>query len=200
MRFSTNVCRFIPDAALIIPTSTRATTTVTTTTRPPSLLDFDCHFETPCDPWINDRNNRLNWTIITASEGRELSTYAPDTDHTSSADDGSYLTILNATTTVNSSYISPRLNETKCLEFWYYMSGSQVGRLSIVRNEYSSATTSTISTSSTIWSRDSGENQNWQFAQMGYTSYSPRTFTFRVQQYVGSFVPFNVCIKKVSFF
>lgn len=180
VRFSTNVCRFIPDQALLFSTTGRPTTTVTTTTRPPSLLDFDCHFETPCDQWQNARNNLLNWTIVTVPEAAAISTYAPSADHTlPNTDQGSFLTVLNVTTgSINSFYLSPRLNETKCLEFWYYMYGSQVGTLRVSQSQYSG---NTITSNRTLWSRNSGETQNWRFAQIGTLVYSPSTFTFRIE-------------------
>lgn len=121
LRYSTDACNFIPEAALI---ETTTTTRATTTTRPP-LADFDCDFEEQCS-WYNLGTNRFNWTI-TRAENVEPSSLGPTIDHTSGSPQGSYLLApSNLSTYTTTSFISQYFNGTKCLEFWYYAYGTNV--------------------------------------------------------------------------
>ena len=191
MRYSQGVCNFIPSEALLYSTTTLAPTTVSITTQPPSLLEIDCHFEEPC-VWTNARGNRFNWTVLTAEEAENISNYSPDYDHTTLTNQGSFLTTLDPALYATSYYLSPYVNGTKCLEFWYYLYGPQVGTLRISRSvTYSSGSIS----NGTLWNRTSSDDQNWKFAQISYTVTGRDKFLYRIEHVISGF-SFNVCHKK----
>lgn len=118
-------CNFLPEEAETNSRTTNFRTTVTRTTQA-SILEFDCDFERECS-WGNLNDNSYNWTVLKASDAFS-NVNAPRIDRTTLSGDGSYLTITANPTAPYAlgSYSSPKLNGTKCLEFWYYMYGPEV--------------------------------------------------------------------------
>jgi hypothetical protein len=117
-------CQFTPQIAA--PSTTTTTKTPPTTTPQPSIRYLDCDFESTCN-WKNDaKNAKVNWVIRKADS--QLSSFSPSSDHTLGTSQGSYLT-LDKQTFISKSisgYESPRMNQTKCLEFWYFNYGTAV--------------------------------------------------------------------------
>lgn len=155
---------------------TTTTTRTTTTTTLPTILELDCDFEGPC-AWSNGPSNKAtNWTVIRGLNMNEQ--YSINTDHTSGSPLGSYLT-LETRSYFNKStvdFISPAMNKTKCVEFWYYMFGPEVGTLSMYRK------TSTSTVSSKIWSSKSSFSSQWQLAQASINYILPETkYTARIE-------------------
>ena len=121
-----SVCSTIPLAAGPADYTTRTTSTTTRTT-PSSYGEFDCDFESPC-PWRNSlTNNYFNWTIQKALTSSSF-IFSPQKDHTLDSELGSFAGVLssNYTRYAKSALISPLMNGTRCVEFWYYMYGSEV--------------------------------------------------------------------------
>jgi hypothetical protein len=106
--------------------STAAPTTSFTTQA--SIPGLDCDFSTPCF-WNNLGNNNFNWTIIAAIDSPELFN-GPSQDHNGGSINGGFYLIADTRfVRANKSigrYESPPMNRTKCVEFWYYMYGSEV--------------------------------------------------------------------------
>lgn len=102
-----------------------STSTTPLTITLPSIHDYDCDFERNC-LWKNT-GKTLNWTVIRASDANKLYN-GPDIDHSTQSGDGSYLAILDkpASGASIAYYSSPNMNGTKCLEFFYYIYGSEV--------------------------------------------------------------------------
>jgi hypothetical protein len=52
----------------------------------------------------------------------------PSVDHTLNSDSGSFATVIitNFSSYSTSSFASPLMNGTKCIEFWHYMYGAEV--------------------------------------------------------------------------
>lgn len=157
LRTGTVGCSVFPSEAQfqIFTTTVSTTTTVTY----PSIAEFDCDFEKNCS-WSNAPTNLFtNWTRKRSTDVSDPN--APNNDHTYGSNFGNFLTLekRNYFPQAKVDYISPEMNGTKCIEFWYYMYGIDVGTLSLYRK----ITTSSVSQS--IWkSKDSSQN-TWRFAQ-----------------------------------
>ncbi|CAF0741650.1 unnamed protein product, partial [Brachionus calyciflorus] len=181
---ATSSCITIPSQAGSLVTTTSTSTTTTTTQ--PSIIELDCDFEQTC-LWSNSNNNKdTNWTISRAMNINEPN--APLSDHTLGNNFGSYLTLEKRSyfnrSTVN--FVSPEMNATKCVEFWYYMYGPEVGTLSMYRQ------VSGVTTPSKLWTSKDSSSSDWRFAQASInyllpeTKYSARIeFTFNDQGFSG---------------
>ena len=150
-------CLFRPLAALPPkPLSTAPPETTPTTIAP--IKELDCDFEIPCS-WFNSPNNtKANWTITKASSSQFVG--SPQNDHTLENNQGSFLTLDSTNyypkTTVL--FSSPLMNGTKCIEFWYYMYGSEVGTLSLFRK-------TPTSVPGKIFTTTSSSQPQWLLAQ-----------------------------------
>ncbi|RMZ97804.1 MAM and LDL-receptor class A domain-containing 2-like [Brachionus plicatilis] len=173
MRSGTVGCTVFPlEAQTQVITTTAATTTTVTY---PSIAEFDCDFEKACS-WSNDPANLFtNWTAKRAVDINDSN--SPQNDHTFTYTKfGTFLTLENRNyfPQAKINYISPEMNGTKCVEFWYYMYGIDVGTLSMFRK----VTTSSVSQS--IWSTKDSSQNSWRFAQasinyiLDSTKYSAR--------------------------
>ena len=84
-------------------------------------------------------NAKVNnyWQVVKVEEilkGENYSSsndrFSPLVDHTLSTDQGSILTLANRNSTnypkQKIHFVSPVMNDTKCVEFWYYFYGEKV--------------------------------------------------------------------------
>jgi hypothetical protein len=103
-------------------------TTLSTTqlTTQPSNIELDCDFERSCF-WNNLNSTTFKWKILTAKEAYE-NYNGPKLDHTLNSSFGSLVAPIYPTFSpfYSTYYISPPLNGTKCIEFWYYVYGEEV--------------------------------------------------------------------------
>ena len=95
------------------------------TTTIPSNPQLSCNFENKCS-WENSKIQNVNWVVINAANPQSI--FAPDTDHTYRNDfniKGYYLTLssLEYYKNLNTSWQSPILTGTNCVEFYMYMHG-----------------------------------------------------------------------------
>lgn len=154
-------------------TTTKSTTTI------PSIIELDCDFNSECS-WSNARGNDFNWTVTNAQDGA-LNFGGPSQDHSTSSSNGLYLIADYTAIIKNNSlgkYESPPMNGSKCVEFWYFMYGPEVGSLSLTRR----VNTSTITTK--LWTRTGSSDPFWKFAQATLTYPLPSTIfvaTFEAQ-------------------
>ncbi|CAF0741635.1 unnamed protein product, partial [Brachionus calyciflorus] len=167
---SSGVCNFAPIEAAVSLTPSPLTTTPILPTTPPHMKEYDCDFESKC-LWqeTNPSNLYINWIILNATSVSN----GPSTDHTLGTDKGSFISpiIKNYSPYTSSSYESPRLNITACLQFWYYMSGSETASLSVSKKGQSF--------SSTLWTTTTTSNSNWNFGQINFKNPSSETFQFK---------------------
>ena len=131
-----SVCRTIPLSAGPIDYTTR-TTTSTTRATPSMYSEFDCDFESQCS-WRNSPTNSFfNW-IVQSAQSSSSFLFAAQKDHTLNTELGSYAGVFatNFTKNAKGGFISPQMNGTRCVEFWYYMYGSEVSILCNLKSRY----------------------------------------------------------------
>jgi hypothetical protein len=118
-------CNTVPSMA--IPQDyTTSTSTYLTSTSQPSIKDLSCNFENICS-WKNSVSS-FNWIVINGSTAAN-SFKGPSVDHTLNTDSGSLLTpnvTSNLASYSTANYLSPLMNGSKCIEFYYYMYGPVV--------------------------------------------------------------------------
>lgn len=122
------------------------TTSTTTTAAPiPSIKELDCDFESACK-WSTVRTGDFNFTVVDSATG--FNNYGgPNADHSGGVGGGNYLVANTLNLRANFSlgkYESPIMNQTKCVEFWYYMYGTNVGTLSLSRRTNTSTFTTKV--------------------------------------------------------
>lgn len=124
---STGVCNFVPIEAITILTTPGIATTTITPNIPPHLKELDCDFESDCK-WkqSNPLNSYINWVVLNASALNN----GPSIDHTLGTNRGSFVSpiIKNYSPYTSGYYESPTLNFTACLQFWYFIRGSEVNK------------------------------------------------------------------------
>lgn len=159
MTYSAN-CAFEPAVANPLGSTTPRPTSKPTTPQP-SIADLDCDFEgkTKCK-WFNDPQNKYtDWKVARASDGIDISGYAPSGDHTTGTLGGYYLAFDDQTFYRSAlvGWHSPDMNGTKCLEFWYYMYGTETGTL----NVYQKWSTK----NQKLWGTTTSDQLKWRLAQ-----------------------------------
>lgn len=176
--FSSATCFTVPGFA--IPQDQHTTTAATTRTTRPSIESLDCSFETACG-WTNVPSARCNWTVVNAGQANQIYN-GPSFDHTKNDPSGSYIIPLaaNYSDYFTGSYMSPLLRGSKCLEFWYYMYGADVGSINVaVRTN----TTGFIATT-TVWSSSSGASDEWKFGRISQSSPNlENTYAYRFDNF-----------------
>ena len=131
-------CSGMPTVAILGEDMPASTVAPATTTAQPTIEEFDCDFEGPCN-WRNGPESKVySWQVARA--GGEPK--APTIDHTfQEIGQGSFLAVTTTNATAKKSkatFISPFLNSSissyKCIEFYYYLYGSEVSKLfSLIR-------------------------------------------------------------------
>lgn len=150
-------------------TATRTTSTTTTTNTASTtnyLQDFDCDFESTCN-WKNTNSSKFNtWKTYKINELRkdniQNDAFAPLLDHTLGTDEGSILSLSDRQSFYRQEkvgYISPVINDTKCVEFYYYLYGDEVGELNVYKKRVDT------NTPNRIWSTKQSSEAGWRFAQ-----------------------------------
>ena len=184
--FSSGECPIKPLAAQP-PGQTTVTSTSPGTTTYASIKDLDCTFEDDCR-WTNATVEKfMTWGIVKALEGNSQFG-GPAFDHTKNDATGSYLTpiILKHTPSTSVIFASPSMKGTKCIGFWYYITGSKIGTLSLSRL----LSTSTYPTN--MWTLNNWAENQWQFYQGQHAPFSANdVYTFRFE-YKSGFDPMNV--------
>ena len=130
IHFIDGFCSPQPIDAAEYTTSTMTTTTTLSTQS--SIIQLDCDFSKPCS-WSNLQTNSFNWTIIKGIDANLFE--GPSEDHTGGQTDGAYLVADSRFVRTNRSlarYESLPMNKTKCVEFWYYMYGSNVSKIKLL--------------------------------------------------------------------
>ena len=110
---------------------TTTTEPTTTTTNPEGTIqELTCHFEDDKCIWKNDEKTDYKWKEFTGLQGFQAAS-GPLLDHTNGNTTSRYLAITDILTASNtvSSYVSPELLGTKCVEFWYFFYGTNVRKI-----------------------------------------------------------------------
>jgi hypothetical protein len=119
------ICNTIPIVAK--PQDLTSTSTLTTTlSTQQSIKELSCNFETPCS-WNNGATN-FNWIVVNGSTSAN-SFKGPSVDHSLNTEAGMLLTpnVLSSFATYSTAnYYSPVVSGSKCVEFYYYLYGSEV--------------------------------------------------------------------------
>ena len=129
------ICNTIPSVAK--PQDLTSTTTLTTTlSTQASNKELSCNFESVCS-WSNGATN-FNWIVVNGSTAAS-SFKGPSVDHTLNTEAGLLLTpnvLPSFTTYSTANYYSPFVSGSKCVEFYYYMYGSEVScNIKLYNNE-----------------------------------------------------------------
>lgn len=111
-----------------------------TTTPQPTIHEYDCDFEGPCN-WQNSPDNKeFTWKVVAAAGEPGGDPNAPGKDHTyQESAKGSFLGVKtsNVTAKTKAKFISPFFNSSistyKCIEFYYYLYGSEVSGILVFK-------------------------------------------------------------------
>lgn len=90
---------------------------------------------------------------------------------------------LNPYATAN--YLSPLTTGAKCIEFYYYMYGPEVGELSLYRETIKN---SIQTVGSRLWTRTKSSEPMWLFASANYSPQnSSESFRFNLAFVIGNY-------------
>ncbi|CAF0847412.1 unnamed protein product, partial [Rotaria sordida] len=144
------------------------TTGITTSPRP--VTAYDCNFENDtCSSWNIVSKPELSWTRVQSLTASQQDAHNPLFDHTGYQSNGYYLLLQpntsipfpnnNVSTQLRSTTMS---NNRQCLEFWYFIYGSNVGTLSVEKISGS--------LSQLRWTTTGGKGYEWYHAQVNLQS------------------------------
>ncbi|XP_077868508.1 MAM and LDL-receptor class A domain-containing protein 1-like [Saccoglossus kowalevskii] len=136
------------------------------------LLDDDCPNPTYCNfesgkcTWMNEIGvDQLDWVLNkgTTSTGGT----GPQTDHTTGSDQGTYLYMEGSNTEAGTfavlfGSIQPAILGYKCLEFWYHMSGIEIGSLQVDIIDSHNFVTG-------LWLLSGDQGTIWQYGRIAFT-------------------------------
>ncbi|EDV21956.1 uncharacterized protein TRIADDRAFT_59472 [Trichoplax adhaerens] len=137
---------------------------------PPSdVCDFEATNNGVCG-WTNDVTEKAQWYI--GSNGTPTQGTGPATDHTTQTSSGHFLYIhaglefRGDKARIQSPVQSPG---SRCLSFWYHMSGNNIGILQVLIRFLNNAGTGTLS--NPRWRRTGNQGNQWLYGRVTLRSY-----------------------------
>ncbi|XP_078334103.1 MAM and LDL-receptor class A domain-containing protein 1-like [Crassostrea virginica] len=147
-------------------------------TAAPGSGPTNCTFEDVyiCN-YIQDLTDNFNWTRQSGSTSS--SNTGPSSDHTYGTSAGHYM-YIEASSPARPGQLArlftpkyPAVNQDQCLQFYYHMYGSQIGKLN-VKLRLNNAL------GSTIWSKSGNQGNQWSIAQVTLQNIQINTPTYQV--------------------
>ncbi|KAI3374795.1 hypothetical protein L3Q82_021349, partial [Scortum barcoo] len=138
----------------------------------------ECTFQGSLCGLLPQLSANFSWSRVTGAS-RPANSSAPAADHTLGTDQGYYLSAqlwshpVGSRVAVMTAVMEPVAPDGECLMFWYYMEGSEVGRLSVYLQ-----TVGSHESPAKLWTRSGDQGTHWRHGRVTLTVNTPYQVIF----------------------
>ncbi|XP_036360425.1 MAM and LDL-receptor class A domain-containing protein 1-like isoform X2 [Octopus sinensis] len=138
----------------------------------------DCHFEISSCGWHNDGNNTVNWERMSGRTiYRREHRYIRDHTYSSIASSMMYIGVSKSKMKTKGDLVSISFDKTSgsglCIKFWYIISGTNIGSLSVIMQ--------TSNQSTLMWKLSDSQGSGWSQGTFFIKSDSSFTLSIRAE-------------------